>query len=143
AASPSPACGAGGWAGVTPWFDGVSARASLGAIRAFSTFVLPHKGQVTRPRLACLSYAVEFVNQLSNSCRLLHTSVYRIISDHSNDMKVCRLWGRFDDFEAPAMLEGRNAGTRSSDRRRVNLRNDDAGIDATFGEHAAPGVDDE
>src|SRR5262249_1664112 len=79
AASPSPACGAGGWAGVTPWFDGVSARASLGAIRAFSTFVLPHKGQVARPRLGCLSYAVEFVNQLSNSCRLLHTSVYRII----------------------------------------------------------------
>jgi hypothetical protein len=32
---------------------------------AFSTFAEPHIGHVTSPRLACLSQAAEFANQLS------------------------------------------------------------------------------
>src|ERR1700745_2870894 len=39
--------------------------AKLGAMIAFSTFAEPHIGQVTSPRLACLSKAEEFANQLS------------------------------------------------------------------------------
>src|SRR5215469_3122220 len=39
--------------------------ARLGAMIAFSTFAEPHIGHVTSPRLACLSKADEFANQLS------------------------------------------------------------------------------
>src|SRR5215831_4493416 len=115
-------------AGVVCWFDGLSARASLGVIRAFSTFALPHMGHVTRPRFACLSKAAEFVNQLSNSCRLLQTSVYRIISTHLHDMEVRRLRHRVDNFEAPAVLERGDASPRSRNRGRVDFGNHDGGV---------------
>src|SRR5262252_1132222 len=128
---------------VVCWFDGLSARASLGVIRAFSTFALPHMGHVTRPRFACLSKATEFVNQLSNSCRLSQTRVYRIISTHLHDMELRRLRHRVNNFEAPAVLERRDASPRGSNRRRVNVGDHDGGINAALSEHAAPRVDDE
>ena len=60
ATAPAPAAsGAGVAAGAGAVAAGgaewASIRASRGRMIAFSTFVLPHTGQATRPRLTCLS----------------------------------------------------------------------------------------
>src|SRR6201981_1814186 len=59
--------GGGGGGSAGPLLARLPARldAKLGAMIAFSTFAEPHIGQVTSPRLACLSKAEEFANQLS------------------------------------------------------------------------------
>src|SRR5262249_20108976 len=55
--------GVGGRGSAVPLWPRFAAR--LGAMIAFSIFAEPHIGHVTSPRLAFLSKAEEFANQLS------------------------------------------------------------------------------
>ena len=47
------------------------------------------------------------------------------------------------DAEAPAVLQRRHRLARGLDFCRVDLRQEDAGLDAAFGDYLAPGVDDQ
>jgi hypothetical protein len=53
---------------------GLRVRVSCGVIMAFSTSLEPQTGQLTSPRLFCLSKAAELWNQLSKACPFAHLS---------------------------------------------------------------------
>ena len=50
---------------------------------------------------------------------------------------------RIGNAETPAMLQRRNRLARGLDLGGVDLRQEDAGLNASFGEHRTPGVDDQ
>ncbi len=54
-----------------------------------------------------------------------------------------RLRHRLHHLEAPPMLQRRYLGARGGHGRRVDLRQDDAGLVAALGDDAAPGIDHE
>ena len=54
-----------------------------------------------------------------------------------------RLGHRLDHLEAAAVLQRRDAAARGRDLGRIDLGHDHARLGAAFGEHAAPGIDDQ
>src|SRR6185295_6252945 len=50
---------------------------------------------------------------------------------------------RVDEAEAAAMLQRRDRLARALDLRRIDPGHHDAGLDAAFGEHDAPRIDDQ
>jgi hypothetical protein len=114
-----------------------AAAPERGAISAFSTLAEPQAGQVTSPRLLLLVVVGRILEPASNSCPVADQRV----ADHAGPRPHAgrRLRERLDDLEAAAVLQRGNAAARRATSAGSISAIDHAGLDAAFGEDAAPG----